>query len=310
MLLNKINKDNFFLIFIAGPTAVGKTDVAIELAQHFNIEIINADSRQLYKEISIGTAKPNSEQLSLVKHYFVSDKSVHDIFTTGDFERQSLEIIENQKTVGKKAIIVCGGTGMYINALLNGLDDLPNGNEEIRTQLHESFLKYGIDFLQNQLLELDSKAYENIEQLNPQRLMRAIEVCLISGKKYSDFLNANKIDRPFIPVKIALNIEREKLYSQINKRVDLMVTAGLELEAKKMFPFKNNYALKTVGYNEFFEYFEGKITKEKAIELIKQHTRNYAKRQITWFKKDSEFKWFNPSEVNEIINFIHSKLKS
>ena len=299
--------DDFFVIVIAGPTGVGKTKVAINIAKYFNLEIINADSRQLYKEISIGTAKPSAEQLLEVKHHFVNSHSINDIFTAGDFERESLSIIESQKLLKKKAVMVCGGTGMYINALLNGLDSLPNGDESIRAELHNNYIKNGIDFLQLKLKELDEAAFEKIEITNPQRLMRAIEVCLVSGKKYSELLSKSQKQRNFKVIKIALNLDRNILYNQINNRVDEMMANGLELEARNVFKYRNCYALKTVGFNEIFEYFDNKITKEKVVELIKQHTRNYAKRQITWFNKDKDYQWFNANDVEEIKKYIFNK---
>ena len=303
-----MNNTGFFVILIAGPTAVGKTNIAIAIAQKLNAEIINADSRQLYKEISIGTAKPTEKQLAAVPHYFVNTHSVAETFTAGDFEKQALAIIDQQKLAGKKAIVVAGGTGMYINALLNGLDDLPDGDETIRAELQQNFLHFGVAFLQNKLKELDEVAYQKIANTNPQRMMRAIEVCLVSGQKYSDFLNKEKSKRPFTAIKIALNLEREILYAQINNRVDEMVESGLENEVRTMQQFKNCYALKTVGYTEMFDYIDSLTTKEKAIELIKQHTRNYAKRQITWFKKDVQYKWFSPLNVSEIENYVSAEI--
>jgi len=297
------------LIVIVGPTGVGKTKVALDLAKKLNCNIINADSRQLYKEITIGTAKPNNKELSEVKHYFVNSQSIHDLFTTGDFEKQAIEIINEQIANGQKYMIVSGGTGMYINALLNGLDELPDGDENIRKELKSDYEKFGIEVLLKRLFELDEITFSTIAKDNPQRIMRAIEVCLITGKKYSDFLNKKLANRKFTSIKIALNLERDKLYSQINRRVDNMLLNGLENEAKEVYLYRNLYALKTVGYNELFDYFEGKITYEKAIELIKQHTRNYAKRQITWFKKDQEFNWFSPNDLEKICNFIEGKIQ-
>jgi tRNA dimethylallyltransferase len=297
------------VIVIAGPTGVGKTKVAIELAKKLNCNIINADSRQLYKEITIGTAKPNNKELSEVQHYFVNSQSIHDLFSTGDFEKQAIEIINEQIANGQKYMIVSGGTGMYINALLNGLDELPDGDENIRKELKSDYEKFGIEVLLKRLFELDEITFSTIAKDNPQRIMRAIEVCLITGKKYSDFLNKKLANRKFTSIKIALNLERDKLYSQINRRVDNMLLNGLENEAKEVYLYRNLYALKTVGYNELFDYFEGKITYEKAIELIKQHTRNYAKRQITWFKKDQEFNWFSPNDLEKICNFIEGKIQ-
>lgn len=297
------------LIVIVGPTGVGKTKVALDLAKKLNCNIINADSRQLYKEITIGTAKPNNKELSEVQHYFVNSQSIHDLFTTGDFEKQAIEIINEQIANGQKYIIVSGGTGMYINALLNGLDELPDGDENIRNELKSDYEKFGIEVLLKRLFELDEITFSTIAKDNPQRIMRAIEVCLISGKKYSDFLNKKLANRKFTSIKIALNLERDKLYSQINRRVDNMLLNGLENEAKEVYLYRNLYALKTVGYNELFDFLDGKISKENAVELIKQHTRNYAKRQITWFKKDHEFKWFSPNDLEQIYNFIEGKIQ-
>jgi len=302
------NHKPFTVIIIAGPTGVGKTNVAIQLAQKFDCEIINADSRQLYKEISIGTAKPSKNELLQVEHHLVDCFSINDLFTAGDFLIQSNNIINQQKELGKKAIIVSGGTGLYINALLFGLDNLPEGNEEIRTLLKNEFTEFGIEFLQKKLEKLDNDAPKNIDINNPQRLMRAIEICLVSNKKYTDFLKKNVHKNNFETINIALNLPRAELYKQINNRVDLMFENGLENEAKSMLAFRNNYALKTVGYSELFEYFDNNISKKEAIDLIKQHTRNYAKRQITWFNKNNLYTWFSPFQILEIESFIQAKL--
>lgn len=295
-------KKKKILISIVGPTAVGKTKLAIELAKHYKTVILSADSRQFYNEISIGTAKPSVEELSEAKHYFINNKSVSETYSAGDFERDSISLLSDIYKNKKTAILV-GGSGLYIKALWEGLDEMPPVNEELRQELTNNYQEHGIEYLQQKLMLLDAHKLENMDAQNPQRLMRAIEIASEQVK-----FNQNKPAREFEVIKICLNEDRALLYEKINRRVDIMVANGLVDECKQMLPFKNHYALKTVGYTEIFEYLEGKHSLPKAIELIKQHSRNYAKRQITWFKRDEEIKWFLPNELAEIIEFINNKI--
>ncbi len=291
-----------YLISIVGPTAVGKTALAIELANHFKTVILSADSRQFYKEISIGTAKPSQEELNAVKHYFIDNKSVTETYSAGDFERDAMNLLlELYKD--NDIVILVGGSGLYIKALWEGLDEMPPVDEALRQELITNFEQNGITYLQEKLRELDPPKIGNMDAQNPQRLMRAIEIA-----SQNVTLNKTKPKRPFEVLKICLNKDREQLYDTINKRVDIMIYNGLLKECEQMVAFKNHYALKTVGYTEIFEFFDGIQSLPKAVELIKQHSRNYAKRQITWFKRETDLHWFEPNETTKIIDFINNKI--
>jgi tRNA dimethylallyltransferase len=291
-----------YLISIVGPTAVGKTVLAIELAKHYKTVILSADSRQFYKEISIGTAKPSQEELNAVKHYFIDNKSVTETYSAGDFERDAMDLLSNLFQ-DNHVVILVGGSGLYIKALWDGLDEMPPVDEVLRQELISNFEQKGITYLQEKLSELDADKLQNIDTQNPQRLMRAIEIA-----SQNVILNKTKIKRPFEVIKICLNKDREQLYDTINKRVDIMINNGLLKECEQMVDFKGQYALKTVGYTEVFEFFDGIHTLPKAIELIKQHSRNYAKRQITWFKHETDLQWFEANETAKIIEFINNKM--
>lgn len=296
-----------YLVSIVGPTAVGKTSMAIQLAKYYKTVVLSADSRQFFKEISIGTAKPGEQELNEVTHYFIGHKSVADNYSAGDFEREALDLLK-QLFKEHDVVILVGGSGLYIRALWEGLDEMPEVDMALRNELIAAYEKEGIDYLQAQLAQLDPEKYKQIDTQNPQRLMRAIEI----AKQMTPELIAknanNKSSRGFEVLKIALNMDRELLYNQINKRVDLMMEQGLLAECKTMQVYQNNYALKTVGYTEIFEFFEGQHSLEKAIDLIKQHTRNYAKRQITWFKREHDVVWFHPTDFVPICNFINQKI--
>lgn len=295
------------LICIMGPTAVGKTALAIELAGHFRTEIINGDSRQFYREMSIGTAKPNADELASVKHHFIDHISVKQLYSAGDFEKDALELLRGLFKK-KHIVILCGGSGLYLKALLEGLDDLPEAPVEIREELNRAVIENRLEELQEKLKDADPVFYNSGEIQNPQRVVRALEVFYATGKPYSSFHNKIKKVRPFNIIKIILNKDRDYLYKQINNRVDKMMEAGLLEEAKALFPFKDLNALKTVGYRELFDYFEGKCDLNTAVELIKQHTRNYAKRQITWFKRETDAHWFDPLYTAKIITFIEENI--
>ncbi|SMO74396.1 tRNA (adenosine(37)-N6)-dimethylallyltransferase MiaA [Solitalea koreensis] len=293
------------LIVIVGPTASGKTRMAIELAKHYKTEIISADSRQFFKEISIGTAKPSLEEQSQAPHHFINSHSIFDDINAGSFEREALIVIDKLFKTHDQLILV-GGSGLYINAVCEGFDNLPKGDETIRTQLNKEFEENGIEPLQLRLKELDPEYYTSIDLSNSQRVIRALEVCLISGQPFSSFKSNIKKERPFNIIKIGINLDREELYNRINHRVDLMMEAGLLEEVKKVIVHKDTYALQTVGYTELFDYLEGKQSLERAIELIKQNTRRFAKRQLTWFNRDKNTVWFKPDEEENIMAYLDS----
>lgn len=292
------------LLCILGPTAVGKTATAIKLAQALNTEIISADSRQFFKEISIGTAKPSDKELTQAKHHFIGHLSIHQPYSAGDFERDAL--LKLDELFKQHAVVIAvGGSGLYVKALIDGLDDMPKADENLRNELNQLFATQGIEPLQQQLLLLNPDLYNQTEILNPQRVMRAIEIAL--AIKTGFVPNTKKHKRNFNVIKVVIDLPREVLYDRINKRVDVMMQQGLLNEAQSMLPHRDNYALQTVGYKELFEYFDGIHSLEKAVDLIKQHTRNYAKRQITWFKKEAPDFWFSPDQTQEILALLHDK---
>lgn len=284
------------LIVVCGPTASGKTSLAIQLANKHNTEIISADSRQFYKEISIGTAKPTSEELSQAKHHFISNLSIYDDYNAGNFENDALKCIEQIHNKSDYAIMV-GGSGLYIDAVCKGFDKLPERNEELRAEFEQKSL----DDLQIQIQKLDPEYCKTADLHNKQRLIRAIEVCLTSGLPYSQQQKSEPKKRPFTIKKYAINWDRESLYNRINKRVDLMIEEGLIEEVKSVYDYKYLNSLQTVGYSELFDYFDNKHSLETAIELIKRNSRRYAKRQITWLRRDSEVEWINVDLLNEFV---------
>lgn len=294
------------LVVVTGPTAVGKTTTAIQLAQHFNTEIISADSRQIFIETKIGTAVPNEDELTLVKHHFIGTRHVTDYYNAWQFEQDALqkadELFQNYDIV-----ILAGGSGLYVDAVCNGIDEIPDIEPDLRERINSQFENEGIESLRQTLKFLDPEYYKIVDLSNPARLKRAIEICFQTGKTYSELRKENKKTRPFKIIKIALNREREALYERINQRVDQMISDGLEQEVKSLSQWKDCTALKTVGYREFFDYFDGLCTYTEAIEKIKQNTRKYAKKQISWIKRDSEYQWFSPNEINEIIQYIESE---
>jgi tRNA dimethylallyltransferase len=295
------------LISIVGPTAIGKTALAIQLAQHFNTEIISADSRQFFKEMEIGTAKPNAEELAAAKHHFINSHSVSQLFSTGDFEVEGLKILDEIFQNHDLAIMV-GGSGLYINALINGLDEMPDIDLAIREKLNKQFEEEGLTAIQDQLAALDPEYFAKVDQHNPQRMIRGLEVFLSTGQKLSSMLSATKKERPFNILKIGLNTDRAFLYNRINQRVDKMLADGLLEEVISLTPFKQYNALNTVGYSELFDYLEGKLAFEEAVSAIKQNTRRFAKRQLTWFRRDEEINWFEPQQGAEIIEFVENKI--
>ncbi len=298
---------NKTLIIIAGPTAIGKTTLAISLAKHFKTEIISADSRQFYREMNIGTAKPSAVELKEVKHHLINSHSVLDQFNAGDFEKESIELI-NKLFLDYDQVIMAGGSGLFINAVSHGFDQLPIATDEIRTYLNTILNEKGITFLQDRLKKIDPVYYKEVDIFNPQRIIRALEVFESSGKTFSSLRTNIKKQRPFNIVKIGLNTDRNLLYERINLRVDQMIKDGLIEEVEGLKSYRHLNPLNTVGYSEIFNYIDGKSTREEAIEKIKQNTRRFAKRQITWFNKSEDIKWFKPDEFDSIIQHLNSIL--
>ena len=291
------------LIVITGPTAVGKTALCLDIAQHFGIPIINADSRQIYKELKIGTASPTSEQLQLVPHYFVGSLSLTDYYSASLFEQQVLEILSRQFRSHDFALMA-GGSMMYIDAVCDGIDDIPTVDDQTRETLKQRLKEEGLEALVEQLKELDPEYYAIVDRQNPRRVVHGLEICLMTGRTYTSFRKREKKERPFRIVKIGLNRPREELYDRINQRVDQMMQQGLLDEAKALYPMRQMNALNTVGYKELFDYLDGRWPLEEAVERIKGNTRRYARKQLTWYKKDPQIRWFHPDEKEQIISYI------
>lgn len=296
------------VILITGPTAIGKTGLCIDLARHFNCPIISADSRQIFREMKIGTAAPSKDQIDLVPHYMVGNKSIFDYYNAYDYEQDAIattkELFKESKT-----IILTGGSMMYIDAFCNGIDELPTIDPELRRNLKEKYENEGIESLRRQLKLLDPEFYKQVDLKNPQRVIHAIEICLMTGRPYSELRTNTRKIRPFNIIKIGLDMDRQQLHQRINNRVDQMMEKGLEQEARDLYPYKHLNALKTVGYRELFQYFDNEISLEKAIELIKRNSRRYARKQLSWFRRDKEISWFSPDNPNEVIKFVESKMK-
>ena len=294
------------LIVVVGATASGKTDLSISLARNYNAPIISTDSRQVFKGLPIGTAYPSQEQLQAVEHHFIGERELTENFNCGEYEKQALERLETL-FVKHDTVVAVGGSGLYIRALCEGMDDLPEADETLRTELAERLKSEGLESLLVQLKELDPEFYEVVDRQNPARVTRALEVCLTSGCKYSQLRKSERKARDFQIVKVGITMPREQLYDRINRRVDIMVEQGLEAEARAVLPYRHCNSLKTVGYAEMFDYFDSKITFAEAVELIKRNSRRYAKRQITWFGRDSQIAWFNRGEENQIIKYINAQ---
>ena len=291
------------LIVITGPTAVGKTALCLEIAKHFDIPIINADSRQIYKELRIGTASPTSEQMQQVPHFFVGSLSLNDYYSASLFEQQVLEHLEQQFQT-KDYALLSGGSMMYIDAVCDGIDDIPTIDDETRALMKKRLAEEGLEALVEELKRLDPEYYEIVDRQNPRRVVHALEICTMTGKTYTSFRKREKRQRPFRIIKIGLNRPREELYQRINQRVDEMMQQGLLEEAKSLYPMRQMNALNTVGYKELFDYLEGRWPLEEAVERIKGNTRRYARKQLTWYKKDPQIRWFHPQETEQIISYI------
>ena len=291
------------LIVIAGPTGIGKTDLSIELARMLDTVIISSDSRQLYQELKIGTAAPTSKDLKKVKHYMVGNKSIYDYYSAGKYELEVLDILKDIFK-DKDTVLLVGGSGMYIDAVCKGIDALPDADPEIRKQLTEKYEKEGIQSLRFDLKKLDPEQYKAVDLNNPKRILRAVEVCIQTGKTYTSFLTKPKKERDFNILKIGLERDRDELYVRINNRVDLMLEEGLIEEARQFHKDKHLNSLNTVGYKELFAFFDKEYGLEEAVRLIKRNSRRYAKRQMTWFKRDNDFRWFHPDDKQVIFDNI------
>ncbi|MBB1139061.1 tRNA (adenosine(37)-N6)-dimethylallyltransferase MiaA [Myroides sp. WP-1] len=301
------DKTNYLLVVI-GPTAIGKTALAIQLAQHFQCEILSCDSRQFFKEMTLGTAVPSPEELAAVPHHFIQHISIQDSYSVGDFEREGIALLDRLFEQHNIQVMV-GGSGLYVNAILEGLDEFPDIDPRIREELNQALEEKGLPYLQERLKELDPVHYDKVALDNPQRVTRALEVSIGTGQPYSSFLAKKKISRNFVPIVVGLEAPREMMYERINKRVDLMLKAGLLDEVQALLPHQERNALQTVGYRELFHYFNGHGTMEEAIEEIKKNTRRFAKRQITWFKRTPNATWYDyQTDPKQIIAAITKQL--
>ncbi len=297
------------LITIIGPTAIGKTALSIRLAQHFDCEIVSCDSRQFFREMTIGTAVPDAVELGLVPHHFIHNKSIFDSYSVGDFEKEAIARLDGLFS-GRDVAIMVGGSGLYVDAVLKGLDAFPEVPETVRETVRQNYEAKGIAYLQQTLEQLDPVYYQTVDTGNPQRMMRALEVSLGSGKPYSDFLTKKENKRDFTPIIIGLEAPREVMYERINLRVDIMIREGLEEEARRLYPHRDLNALQTVGYRELFRYFDNEITLAEAIEEIKKNTRRFAKRQMTWFRRNESACWFDyQDDFDKIISHIAGKMR-
>ena len=298
-----------YLVAIVGPTAIGKTSLAIRVARALNCEIVSCDSRQFYREMSIGTAVPTPEELAQVPHHFIHNKSIFDVYTVGDFERDAMEKI-TELFEKDDYVVMVGGSGLYADAVLKGFDDFPEVDLEVRTRISKTYARKGIEWLQEELAREDPEYFKVVAKLNPQRLMRALDVSLSSGKPYSSYLGIKQNNRPFTPVIIGLEADRAIVYDRINERVDQMMEQGFLAEAEALFPHRELNALQTVGYRELFSFLAKDFSFEFALDLIKKNTRNFSKRQMTWFRKNPDVKWFDYQTPDEkILKYIAKQVK-
>ncbi len=293
------------LIVILGPTGVGKTNISLRLAEQLGCPIVSSDSRQLYRELKIGTAAPTNAELKRVKHYFIGTHSIHDEYNAGQYEQDAIQLLDNLFKTNKYALLV-GGSMMYIDAVCNGMDDIPTVDAETRSFWQNQFAEKGLDFLQSELKRVDPQHYEEVDLKNPKRVMHALEICSVTGKPYSYLRTGKRKQRNFDILKIGLNRPRPELYERINLRVDEMMKEGLLEEARQFYEFKALNTLNTVGYKELYEFMDGNWTLEFAVNMIKQDSRRYAKRQLTWFNRDKEINWFHPDEETKIIEFVQN----
>ena len=294
------------LIVVVGPTGSGKSALAVRLANHYAAPIISTDSRQFYRNMAIGTAQPTTEELSAATHYFIADRDVDDDFNCGRYEAEALTLLD-RLFAEHRYVVAVGGSGLYIQALCEGMDSLPEADESLRTELKERLESDGLEMLVEQLRTLDPRYVEQVDVHNPSRVMRALEVCIATGRSYSEQRLGRRAERPFNIIKVGTDMPRDILYDRINRRVDMMVEQGLEQEARAMYPKRHLNALQTVGYRELFDYFDGRSSFTEAVELIKRNSRRYAKRQLTWFRRDDSIGWYLPDDFDAIVEFIDSK---
>lgn len=294
---------------IAGPTAVGKTDLSIRLAQHLQTDLLSADSRQFFREMSVGTAKPSPAEQQGVRHHFIDSHSIGEEYSAGMFEQEALRLLD-QLFQTKDQVVLVGGSGLYVRALCEGMDQMPEPDPAIREDLAQLAKEKGLPFLLDLLKHHDPEYFLQVDQANPQRVIRALEICLASGQPYSSFRRKEGTPRPFRIVKLGLHRDRAELYDRIDRRVDLMLENGLREEAASLYPFREHNALQTVGYQEIFAFLEGQYGWEEAVRLIKRNSRRYAKRQLTWFRKDQDFTWFHPEEWDRIVRHVEERLAS
>ena len=295
------------LIIVLGPTGVGKSDISIQLAKHFHTEIISADSRQFFKELSIGTAVPSSEDLEIVPHHFIQNKSIHNYYNVSEYETEVLYLI-SELFAKVNPIILTGGSMLYVDTICNGIDDIPTVDPEIRDDVIGWYAQNGIEALRERLLEIDPEYYRIVDLNNPKRLLHAVEIHQMTGQPLTSFRKKTIKERPFRMIKIGINQDRKVLYERINQRVLKMMDAGLLEEAKTVYPYRKLNSLNTVGYKELFSYLDGECTLDEAIDLIQRNTRKYARKQLTWFRRDQQIKWFEPEQLQEIIEFVESKM--
>jgi len=299
---------NKTLLVILGPTGVGKTNISLRLAEHFGCPIVSSDSRQFYRELKIGTAAPTDEQLSRVTHYFIGSHSIFDEYNAGQYEQDVIELLDK---LFKKhdVVMLVGGSMMYIDAICNGMDDIPTVDNETRVFWQKQFADFGLEFIQNKLKQLDPKHFDEVDLQNPKRIIHALEICSMIGKPYSQLRTGQRKTRPFNILKIGLNLQRQELYYRINARVDEMIEKGLLEEATRFYEYRHLNTLNTVGYKELYEYIDGNWTLDFAVNMIKQDSRHYAKRQLTWFNRDKEIKWFYPEKEDRILEFVNESIK-
>jgi tRNA dimethylallyltransferase len=300
--------DPKFLIVIAGPTAAGKTALAIEVAKELHTAVISADSRQLFREMQVGTARPTENEMQGVTHYMMGSNSIEEDYNVGRYEAEVMQLLD-QLFKEKDAVVLCGGSGLYIDAVCNGLDELPQADESTREMLSALLEEKGLPALQEMLKEKDPAYYDQVDLQNPHRLIRALEVCIISGQPYSQLRKGKRAQRNFRTIKIGVSMERSLLYERINQRVDEMMSNGFLEEAKRVYPFRDRNALQTVGYKELFDHLDGRTDLNTAVSLIKQNTRRFAKRQLTWFRRDEEITWFEPGQAKEVMELIRRELR-
>ncbi len=296
------------LIVVLGPTGVGKSDISIQLAKYFSTDIISADSRQFFRELSIGTAVPNEDDLKSVCHHFIQTRSIHEYYNVSEFETEVIQLL-SQLFTKKNPLILTGGSMLYIDTICKGIDDIPTVTPEIRDEVTSWFEENGMSALQQRLLSLDPDYYSIVDLNNPKRLLHAVEICQMTGKTFTSFRKNTIRERPFRIIKIGINQDRDILYQRINERVERMMEAGLLDEARSVYAYRHLNSLNTVGYKELFAYFDGNCTLEEAVDLIKRNSRKYARKQLTWFRRDKEINWFEPTQLQEIIAFTEQQIK-